>query len=63
MSPESQDKSGYYWILNGPNEVYCGMSYTGSSFTTIILKLVTSQDTLILALNGHVFVWEEDGEE
>jgi len=27
----SQDKSGYYWILDGPRKVYCGMSYTGSS--------------------------------
>ena len=27
----SQDKSGYYWILDGPRKVYCGMPYTGSS--------------------------------
>ena len=31
MNPESHDKSGYYWILDGPRKVYCGMSYTGSS--------------------------------
>ena len=30
-NPESQDKSGYYWILDGPRYVYCGMSYTGLS--------------------------------
>jgi len=31
MNPESLDKSGYYWILNGPRKAYCGMTYTGSS--------------------------------
>ena len=30
-NPESHEKPGYYWILNGPNRVYCGMNYTGSS--------------------------------
>ena len=32
-NPESQDRSGYYWILklDGPRYVYCGMSYTGLS--------------------------------
>ena len=30
-NPESHDKSGYYWILDGPSRVYCGMNYTGSS--------------------------------
>ena len=29
MNPESHDKSGYYWILDGPRYVYCGMNYTG----------------------------------
>ena len=23
--------SGYYWILDGPSDFYCGMNYTGSS--------------------------------
>ena len=27
-NPESRDRSGYYWI--SPNDVYCGMNYTGS---------------------------------
>ena len=30
-NPESRDKPGYYWILDGPSRVYCGMNYTGSS--------------------------------
>ena len=30
-NPESHDKPGYYWILDGPSDVYCGMNYTGSS--------------------------------
>ena len=30
-NPESHDRSGYYWILDGPSNVYCGMNYTGSS--------------------------------
>ena len=30
-NPESHDRPGYYWILDGPRRVYCGMNYTGSS--------------------------------
>ena len=30
-NPQSRDKSGYYWILDGPSRVYCGMNYTGTS--------------------------------
>ena len=30
-NPESHEWSGYYWILDGPSKVYCGMNYTGSS--------------------------------
>ena len=31
MNPESHNRSGYYWILDGPRKVFCGMNYTGSS--------------------------------
>ena len=41
MNPESHNQPGYYWILDGPSNVYRGMNYTGSSCedisTTIIL--------------------------
>ena len=30
-NPESQQRSGYYWITDGPRQVYCGMTYSGSS--------------------------------
>ena len=30
-NPESHDRSGYYWITDGPSRAYCGMNYTGSS--------------------------------
>ena len=30
-NPESHDWPGYYWILDGPSDVYCGMNYTGLS--------------------------------
>ena len=30
-NPDSHDRSGYYWITDGPSRVYCGMNYTGSS--------------------------------
>ena len=30
-NPESHDRLGYYWILDGPSRVYCGVNYTGSS--------------------------------
>ena len=34
-NPQSHDKPGYYWILDGPSRVYCGMNYTGSSCENI----------------------------
>ena len=34
-NPQSHYKSGYYWILDGPRRVYCGMNYTGSSCENI----------------------------
>ena len=30
-NPQTHDKSGYYWITDGPSNVYCGMNYTGLS--------------------------------
>ena len=30
-NPQSHERPGYYWILDGPSRVYCGMNYTGSS--------------------------------
>ena len=30
-NPKSHGWSGYYWILDGPSDIYCGMNYTGSS--------------------------------
>ena len=30
-NPQTHDKSGYYWITDGPRNVYCGMNYTGLS--------------------------------
>lgn len=30
-NPESHQRSGYYWITDGPTRVYCGMTYTGLS--------------------------------
>ena len=51
MNPESRDISGYYWITDGPTQVYCGMTYTESSCedicnNIIMLKFVTIQDTI-----------------
>ena len=31
QNPESRSRPGYYWITDGPTEVYCGMNITGSS--------------------------------
>ena len=41
---QSRDKSGYYWILDGPSRVYCGMSYTGSSCEDIYINNVATRD-------------------
>ena len=37
-NPESHDKPGYYWILDGPRRVFCGMNYTGSSCMGIYIN-------------------------
>ena len=34
-NPESHNWSEYYWILDGPSKVYCGMTYNGSSCINI----------------------------
>ena len=31
MNPESRQVPGYYWIIDSPINVYCGMNYTGLS--------------------------------
>ena len=31
MNPESREIPGYYWIIDSPTNVYCGMNYTGLS--------------------------------
>ena len=55
-NPESREISGYYWILDGPRDVYCGMNYTGLSCEDItiiiILKLVTKMDIILLITCG-----------
>jgi len=40
INPETHNKPGYYWTLHedGPNRVYCGMSYTGSSCVDMDLQ-------------------------
>ena len=30
-NPQTHNKPGYYWILDGPKYVYCGINYTGLS--------------------------------
>ena len=31
LNPESREVPGYYWIIDSPINVYCGMNYTGLS--------------------------------
>jgi len=44
MNPASRDMSGYYWILDGPSKVYCGMTYTGSSCEDIYTNNPETRD-------------------
>jgi len=37
-NPESHNWPGYYWILDGPRKVYCGMTYAGSSCEDIYIN-------------------------
>ena len=41
---QSRDRPGYYWILDGPSRVYCGMGYTGSSCEDIYNNNITTRD-------------------
>ena len=41
---QTRDKSGYYWILEGPARVYCGMSYSGSSCEDVYINNVEIRD-------------------
>ena len=43
-NPQSHDKAGYYWILDGPSRVYCGMNYTGSSCEDIYINNLVIHD-------------------
>ena len=48
-----RNKSRYYWITDGPNNVYCGMNYTGLSCVDIykiIVKLITRMDIIPLII-------------
>ena len=38
---QTHDKPGYYWILDGPALVYCGMNYTGSSCEEIYVNSIS----------------------
>ena len=31
INPESHEIPGYYWIIDSPTNIYCGMNYTGQS--------------------------------
>ena len=41
---QSRNKPGYYWILDGPTLVYCGMNNTGSSCEDIFINNVLTRD-------------------
>ena len=41
---QSRNISGYYWILDGPSRVYCGMGYTGSSCEDIYNNIIATRD-------------------
>ena len=57
-NPESHDRLGYYWILNGPRKVYCGMNYILDHLvrtSTTIQTLIKSQDIIVsMKANGFI---------
>ena len=56
---QSRNASGYYWILDGPTRVYCGMNYTGVSCEDIYLSNEAIRDKSgyyrIISNNSWVF--------
>ena len=57
MNPQSQDKSGYYWILDGPTKVYCGMNYTGSSCEDIYNNPETGDKSGYYRINDNQWTY------
>ena len=41
---QTRDKPGYYWILDGPALVYCGMNYTGLSCEDVYINNASIRD-------------------
>ena len=57
-NPQTRDMSGYYWILDGPSKVYCGMNYTGPTCEDIYLNNEATRDRpgyYRINSNGWVF--------
>ena len=44
MNPESREIPGYYWIIDSPTLVYCGMNYTGLSCEDIYINNLETGD-------------------
>ena len=61
-NPQSHNSPGYYWILNGPSRVFCGMNYTGSSCENIynnnpeIRKKSGYYYRIIMTHSGHILL-------
>ena len=56
-NPQTHDKSGYYWITDGPSNVYCvTLACHVSISITIIMKLVTRMDIIPLIITSGHFV-------
>ena len=57
-NPESRERSGYYWITNGPSRVYCGMGYTDSSCEDIYNNNPETGDKLgYYRINGNQWTY------
>ena len=53
-NPEIHDRSGYYWITNGPTRVYCGMTYTGSSCEYIYMTAIAADSFIPICAGVYV---------
>ena len=53
----SRTQPGYYWILDGPTRVYCGMSYSGPTCEDIYLTYGVTRDKPGYYLIGNIWAY------
>ena len=58
---QDHDKSGYYWILDGPSRLYCGMNYTDLSCEDVYINNVATHNKFgYYRINNNEWVYKPE---